>query len=199
MENYETYKYSKIGLRLNVGVHPVTVGMYREYCLAANVKMPLTPEFGWKTLHPIVNVSWHDAVSYCKWVQDTYQDDVRLPLLSEWTIASRGGLSPIIAHYPWGDEYIDECTWTSVKTKKSGTAPVIRTHNTFLNGYGLLDVSGNVSEWLYDSKPDTFNKRYTTGSWYSRERTAGHCDSCNDQSANYKSNFLGFRLVTIDR
>lgn len=44
----------------------------------------------------MVQVSWYDAVAYCRWA------DKRLPTETEWEWAARGGLVDKV--YPWGDE-----------------------------------------------------------------------------------------------
>jgi sulfatase modifying factor 1 len=101
--------------------------------------------------HPVVQVCYEDAVAYCKWAGS------RLPTEAEWEYAARGGLER--KRYVWGDDLKPEGKWMvnnwqgrfpSENTREdgfNGTAPV----GTFPpNGYGLVDMAGNVWEWCSD-------------------------------------------------
>ena len=137
-----------------MGATPVTVGMWREYLRAnSSVRMPGPPSWGWIDSHPMVNVSWNDIMGsdgksgYCAWASRL--SGVRLSLASEaqWEYVVKGGKD---TKYSWGNEYDDSKVWSSVKRNRSGTAPVDRLNNVFVNNFGVSDLCSNVCEWCLD-------------------------------------------------
>ena len=101
--------------------------------------------------HPVVQVSWNDALAYCEWIGK------RLPTEAEWEYAARGGLNG--KRLPWGDELVPDgkhrCNiWqgrfpdeNTAEDGYFGTAPA---QSFRANGYGLYNMVGNVWEWCAD-------------------------------------------------
>ena len=113
--------------------------------------------------HPVVNVSWRDAVAYAQWLAACTGQPWRLPSEAEWEKAARW--DPASGHariYPWGDQFDpNRCN-----TDQSGigtTTPVGSYAEGMRNGAspcGAQDMAGNVWEWtgsVYKSYPYTIS------------------------------------------
>ena len=163
--------------------HEVTNARYQQFVAATGHPAPSHQKPGltlWvhgiplpgSERHPVVNVSWEDAVAYCRW------QGKRLPTEAEWEKASRGAEG---RRYPWGNDWditrANSASYWAGRTVefKNGEewkafwitgdgASISRERG--LNGevltlpvgsfpggaspYGLLDMAGNASEWVQD-------------------------------------------------
>lgn len=136
-----------------IDTYPVTNADYRPFVDACPRFAPThwQPEYP-EPLHdhPVVNVTWYDAVAYCRWLTDTWRQRgllaadsvVRLPTEAEWEKAARGTDG---RRYPWGDTF-DAHRCNCCETRIGWSTPV----TAFPEGagpYGLMDTIGNVWEW----------------------------------------------------
>jgi formylglycine-generating enzyme required for sulfatase activity len=125
--------------------------------------------------HPVVHVAWADVEAYAAWAGKD------LPTEAEWELACRGGLDG--ATFAWGDELNPGGRWMANTWQGefphqnleldgyAGTAPVGRFPP---NGYGLVDMIGNVWEWTSD--------------WYQAHGDAPHgcCAPSRDRSVDLR-------------
>jgi formylglycine-generating enzyme required for sulfatase activity len=188
--------------------YPVTVAQYRLF--AEQTEREMDEEWRRKNRfdnHPVVEVSWHDAVAYCEWLTEELKDSgwrISLPKEAQWEKAARDADDRI---YPWKGDFDENrlnCAGTGIGT----TSPV----GCFPGGespYGMQDMAGNVWEWC----ADWFGKSYYAsspsdnpvgpaegsfrvlrgGSWGD---TAGYCRVAfrRRNAPVSRSDFLGFRL-----
>ncbi|HUK35401.1 MAG TPA: formylglycine-generating enzyme family protein, partial [Vicinamibacterales bacterium] len=119
----------------------------------ADWRHPLGPQSSLDGLeqHPVVHVTFSDAEAYARW------EGKELPTEAEWEFAARGGLDGAV--YAWGEQRLPgdrhlantwqgEFPWQNLaedgyeRTSPIGAYPP--------NGYGLVDMIGNVWEWTED-------------------------------------------------
>jgi sulfatase modifying factor 1 len=134
-----------------MGRTPVTVGMWKEFCLATNQKMPAPPPWGWIDDHPMVNISYDDVVGFdgnggfCAWASSVTGIRLSLPSEAQFEYVARGGQNG--NEYPWGNKFEEKMLWCSTSINRTRTAPVKRENNIFTNKFGVSDMSGNVFQW----------------------------------------------------
>ena len=97
---------------------------------------------------PVEEVSWEDAQSFVRRLNERTGKRYRLPSEAEWEYACRGGGQDTYC----GGEDVDALGWYR---QNSGS----HTHSVGqkqANGYGLYDMSGNVDEWVEDCYHDSY-------------------------------------------
>jgi len=107
-------------------------------------KKPLGPDsdINGKDNHPVVQVSWFDAVEFSKWLSKKINKNCRLPTEAEWEKAARGTDGRI---FPWGNDWNPDYCNHGYTYK--GTTPVDYFEKYNTSPYGCVDMCGNVFEW----------------------------------------------------
>lgn len=127
--------------------YPVTNAQYKLFVEATNCRKPLFWKDGNYPLeladHPVVGVSYYDALAFCAWAGKETGLAIRLPSEAEWEKAARG---PEIRIFPWGNLWGSGLANTS-EDKINGTTPVIQYSPRGDSPYGVADMAGNVQEW----------------------------------------------------
>jgi formylglycine-generating enzyme required for sulfatase activity len=190
----------------------VTVGRYRKFVEAAGYPAPDwegIEKYSPSANHPIVLVSWHDAMAYAQWAGKA------LPTEAQWEKAARGGL--VQKDYPTGNS-ISHNDANFIRGKTLGltgekTVPVNRFRP---NGYGLYNMAGNVWEWCLEHYDKKYYRRSPThnplnvdekkpkgervlrgGSWNddNLDNSVLRCAYRNHASPSTQDIALGFRCV----
>jgi eukaryotic-like serine/threonine-protein kinase len=156
-----------------LAAHEVTVGQFKAFVhatgyktaaesndrsgggwvkVAGKPKPEQRPEFNWRNIgteqtdqHPVVNVTWDDAVAFCQLLAEKEGATYRLPTEAEWEYSCRAGSA---TRWCFGDEEADlrQYAWYGA-VEGHLNKPVGQLE---ANGFGLFDVYGNVWEWCSD-------------------------------------------------
>ena len=153
--------------------------------------------------HPVIHVSWNDAVAFAKWVSEQTGKTYRLPSESEWEFAARGRKSNGYEYS--GSDFLNKVGWYG---NLNGGAHGVGGKDP--NKLGIYDMSGNVWEWCQDLYHDSYRgapddgSAWITGDGSVRVLRGGSWDisagSCRVSGRYFNSpgnrnTYVGFRLA----
>ena len=165
--------------------------------------------------HPVVGVSWYEAVAFCRWLTDKLrgagelsdQTEITLPSESQWEKAARGDLEGQREDgiYPWGNlidperaNYVDTGigTTSAVGCFPGGSSP-----------YGCEEMSGNTWEWCRTKWQDSYKnyrddndlegdaRRVLRGGAFSDPAVFARCAIRYASYPFFRNGYHGFRVV----
>jgi formylglycine-generating enzyme required for sulfatase activity len=172
--------------------------------------------------HPVVGVSWHEAVAYCRWKMadggwrqaeevrqflSALRDPhcvVRLPTEAEWEKAARGADGRI---YPWGDTF-EAARANTADSELGHTTPVGAYSPAGDSPYGCADMAGNVWEWCQSlfrpypyrpgdgrEDPNAAGARVLRGGSWDFVRLNARCAFRYFNLLDFRLSYVGFRVV----
>ncbi|MDX2081478.1 MAG: SUMF1/EgtB/PvdO family nonheme iron enzyme [Terrimicrobiaceae bacterium] len=196
------------------GIWQTRVWEYAVFCAETGTAVP-GADFPQGDDHPVVNVSWNDAVAFTKWLTKRERAlglirsslEYRLPRDFEWSAAvgltGEPGSSPAersgrLRVYPWGGEFPppkgagNYHTWLACDDFPE-TSPV----GSFApNEFALCDMGGNVWEWCYDEHQRNSAQRVVRGASCFNDDPEFLLSSYRGKHpAATKKNNVGFRIV----
>ncbi len=143
-----------------MGKYQVTQAQYEQV-------MGKNPSFFKGNKRPVEQVSWEDAVEFCKKLSQKTGRTYRLPSEAEWEYACRAGtttpfyfgktITTDLVNYKGNDSYASA-------SKGQYRQETIDVGIFSPNAFGLYDMHGNVWEWCQDTWHDNYNGVPTDGS-----------------------------------
>jgi formylglycine-generating enzyme required for sulfatase activity len=167
-----------------LGETPVTNQQYDVYLAqrAASGKPVEEPRY-WRDRRfalpeqPVVGVSWHQAMDFCRWLSEVSGLVVQLPTEAQWEYAARG---PDERTYPWGHDVPDASRACFGLDPGKGQPSPVGSFPTGKGPFGTLDQAGSVFEWCLDVWDDeAYQKRVAEGEVVDPVRT-GEPDAESD-------------------
>jgi formylglycine-generating enzyme required for sulfatase activity len=191
-----------------MGKYPVTQKQWEAVSKLpqASIGLQTRPSHFYGDNRPVEQISWHEAVEFCKRLEKKTNRQFRLPSEVEWEYTCRAGST---TSYCFGsnDSQLGNYAWLSTNSG-SETHPVGQKSP---NNWGLYDMHGNVWEWCADhwhsdyqgapsdskawlSSDNSSSRLLRGGSW---NDSSGSCRSANrgNNYPDYRFSNYGFRLA----
>jgi len=175
--------------------------------------------------HPVVDVTWHEALAYARWLAEDTGKPYRLPTEAEWEKAARGGIqipnpksqtpNELIVNpnlrreYPWGNKLDPRKANLDIGDEKVGGTSPVGIYPGGASPYDIMDLSGNVWEWCsslfrdYPYDPDDGRENLEAdgprvlrgGSWIYFNDRHARCSFRYAAPPSYFFDFSGLRVV----
>lgn len=130
-----------------------------------------------------------EAEAYCRWRSQKSRRTVRLPTEAEWEAAARGGVDGAPFPWGWGGPVAELARFAA-----SGPAP--RAGHSLANGFGLVDMAGNLDEWCAAGAGQPNGRRAARGgSWAERDARRLEVEHRQFFEEDYRGRDVGFRVL----
>ena len=195
-----------------IGRYPITNEEFQVFVSDVKFKSPYHFDgYSHKNMsekHPVIWISWEDALAYCKWLREKTGKSYRLPTEAEWEKAAGWEThSSRKRQYPWGNEWNrDYCN--SVESNNGTTTPVGFYSPDGDSSFGVSDLAGNVWEWcstqyrFYPYKKDDgreslegYYERVLRGGAFSEQNRLVRCTSRRRWIPDGREYNFGFRVA----
>jgi formylglycine-generating enzyme required for sulfatase activity len=183
-----------------IGKTEVTFAQFDAFCQETGLEKP--EDEGWgRGKRPVIYVSWKEANDFCAWLKKKTGFVFRLPTEAEWEKAARD-------RFPWGNtkpaNHLANFNKEIMKTDIVGSYP------EGASPYGVLDMAGNVWEWLVDwyaadyyensadtdpQGPEEGEERVVRGGSWSNNAELIRSANRSQENPKSKLNIIGFRLA----
>lgn len=98
--------------------------------------------------HPVVGVSWYEALAYTRWVGKRLPTDAQWLKVAGWPVAIAGKTHLAQHRYPWGDQF--ETAMANLRPGGSGQLAAVGEYAAGSSSHGVHQLLGNVWEWTHD-------------------------------------------------
>jgi formylglycine-generating enzyme required for sulfatase activity len=206
----------------------VTVAQFREFIESSGYRTDIErsgrgygrseskwqrdPRFHWANLGtlvqedswPVVNISYYDAQTFCRWLSEREGSRYRLPSEAEWEFACRAGSA-----LSWSSGAGD-ASLTEYAVHGPGMPSMLSVGTLLPNAFGLFDTSGNVWEWCrdwfaadyYSRSPDANppgprqgERRVVRGGSFANLASYQRCAARQGELPDRGRQSIGFRVV----